>query len=309
MAAARTIFAQCTRGVPRFSETYGHRWTSSSSSTDSSANADPNDLRPLSRPLGVREKPSTKHQTKMERLKDVLTNDDAIREQRQHLVKEAVTKGYFHDLNATRRHGGKSWIAPKVLIREDRSLYLPDIAGKSLLDGSEKHTTTLCLGKVTLLSILSTKISEIQTQAFVSPTLSRYSPLPHHHNPSYPHRQPNPLLQHIQINLQLNPLKSLLFSNWLPFLSGLRKTIPEEEHERYLVSSGSSPTGNQNAHFEYIRDALGYNNDRVGYVYLVDPNLRIRWAGNADPTVEEVKSLEVCTGVLLGRLDKERGKA
>jgi ATPase complex subunit ATP10 len=39
-------------------------------------------------------------------------------------IKEA-SKGYFHDMNMTRKHGGKTWIAPKVLIREDvRSLYI-----------------------------------------------------------------------------------------------------------------------------------------------------------------------------------------
>lgn len=33
-------------------------------------------------------------------------------------VQEA-TKGYFSDLSRTRKHGGKTWIAPKTLIRED----------------------------------------------------------------------------------------------------------------------------------------------------------------------------------------------
>lgn len=33
-------------------------------------------------------------------------------------VKEAST-GYFHDLHMTRFHGGKTWMAPSVLIRED----------------------------------------------------------------------------------------------------------------------------------------------------------------------------------------------
>ena len=37
-------------------------------------------------------------------------------------LKEA-TKGYFTDLNATRRHGGKTWIAPNVMIREDVSFF------------------------------------------------------------------------------------------------------------------------------------------------------------------------------------------
>jgi len=36
-------------------------------------------------------------------------------------VKEAST-GYFYDLHMTRVHGGKTWMAPKVLIREDVSL-------------------------------------------------------------------------------------------------------------------------------------------------------------------------------------------
>ena len=32
-----------------------------------------------------------------------------------------VAKGNFDDLNATRHHGGKMWIAPPVLIRENVS--------------------------------------------------------------------------------------------------------------------------------------------------------------------------------------------
>jgi hypothetical protein len=44
-------------------------------------------------------------------------------------MKEA-TKGYFTDLNATRRHGGKTWIAPNVMIREDVCSFI-------LLDGKE----------------------------------------------------------------------------------------------------------------------------------------------------------------------------
>lgn len=36
-------------------------------------------------------------------------------------IKEAG-KGYFHDMNMTRKHGGKTWVAPSVLIREDVSV-------------------------------------------------------------------------------------------------------------------------------------------------------------------------------------------
>ena len=55
---------------------------------------------------------------------------------------------------------------------------------------------------------------------------------------------------------------------------------------------------------EYVREPLGMTNSRVGYVYLIDENLRVRWGGCADATAEEAKALETCTGVLLRRLEK-----
>ena len=102
---------------------------------------------------------------------------------------------------------------------------------------------------------------------------------------------------------------------------------------------------------DYVRDAIGLENKYVGYVYLVDWEGRIRWAGcggpwNGDggkpssPAVVgpsmtdggeaaipeggkggqvaeglvsghgEVQRLEICTKVLMGRLEKliEEGK-
>ena len=81
-------------------------------------------------------------------------------------------------MNMTRRHGGKTWIAPKVLIREDvstfslynipqldmiyqKALFLPNIVGKSLDDGTKKDTTTMCFGRITVLAMLGTQISEV----------------------------------------------------------------------------------------------------------------------------------------------------
>lgn len=109
------------------------------------------------------------------------------------------------------------WIAPKVLIREDvrtfahgilaplnnsndlllfqKALYFPDIAGTALEPKAKTHTTTLGAGKVSVLSVMSTKISEVgnipfhslasfflltrllnqmQAQSFVTPTLDKY---------------------------------------------------------------------------------------------------------------------------------------
>ncbi|PFH49925.1 hypothetical protein AMATHDRAFT_75930 [Amanita thiersii Skay4041] len=234
----------------------------------------------LTRPLGVRERPSIFKKTRTDRIKELM-NDDALIEQRRHLVKEA-SKSYFHDLNMTRRHGGKTWIAPKVLIREDKALYLPNIYGKSLDEGIEKSTTAMCFGRITVLAMLSTKISELQAEAFVRPTHERFSS--------------NRLYQYIQINLQENLLKSFLVNL---FRNSLRSSIPKELQSSYLISS-------QN--MEYVRDAMGMTNSRVGYMYLIDENLKIRWGAGADPTAEERQSLENCTGVLLKRLETSRDR-
>lgn len=59
---------------------------------------------------------------------------------------------------------------------------------------------------------------------------------------------------------------------------------------------------------EYLRDPLGMTNSKVGYVYLIDENLKIRWGGSADATLEEAQSLESCTGVLLKRLEAKKAK-
>ncbi|KAF7763559.1 hypothetical protein Agabi119p4_8096 [Agaricus bisporus var. burnettii] len=237
-----------------------------------------NTLPPLNRPLGVRERPTTLAKSTTARIKELM-HTDALMEQRRHLVKEASV-GYFHDVNMTRKHGGKTWIAPQVLIREDKALYLPNIAGKVLSDGSTKHTTEMCFGKTTILAMLNTKVSEINVKGFIDPTHARYAS--------------HPLYQCVQVNLQENLLKSFLVNL---FLRSLRRVTPKELHSTYLVSS-------QN--MEYVRDALGMTNARVGYVYLIDENLKIRWGGCADATKEETLALESCTGVLLKRLERKK---
>ncbi|PPQ66525.1 hypothetical protein CVT26_009498 [Gymnopilus dilepis] len=246
------------------------------------APSDPKDapLQPLKRPLGVRQRPTTVDRPAMEKIKDYLQTEN-LEAQRRHLVKEA-TKGYFHDLNMTRRHGGKTWMAPKVLIREDKALYLPNLTGKSIDNGTRKNTTEMCFGRISVLAILGTQISEAHAKSFTYSTNLRYSS--------------HPLYQYIQINVQENLLKALLVKLYARSLWTL---IPPEQRPNYLISS-------QN--LEYLRDPMGMTNSKVGYVYLIDENLRIRWAGSAEATQEEAQSLESCTGVLLKRLSEKQAE-
>jgi len=230
----------------------------------------------LQRPLGVAEPPTTARKTTREYLDDMLDQGKRM-DHRRHLLKEA-SKGYFQDLNATRHHGGKTWIAPTVMIREDKSLYFPNIMGTALDNSDKKHTTDICTGRISVISMLSSKISEIHVAGFTTRTHTRFSR--------------HPLYTPISINLQENLLKSFIVTL---FLSSIRKYVPKELQPTYLVSS-------QN--MEYVREDVGMVNKHVGYVYLVDEKCRIRWAGCADAKQEEARALETCTAVLLDRLDK-----
>jgi ATPase complex subunit ATP10 len=50
-----------------------------------------------------------------------------------------------------------------------------------------------------------------------------------------------------------------------------------------------------------VREPLGMTSSRIGYVYLVDENLKIRWAACADAKEEEEEALIRCVGVLVRR--------
>ena len=58
---------------------------------------------------------------------------------------------------------------------------------------------------------------------------------------------------------------------------------------------------------EYLREPLGMNNKHIGFVYLLDANLKVRWAGGGLALPSETESLKRCTKVLLDRMEKSNG--
>lgn len=84
---------------------------------------DPYAVPPLSRPLGTTKVPTSIPKTWAEK-KEELLDRDRHKAKRKALLKEA-SQGYFHDYNlAKKANGGKLWVAPPVLIREDVSAQL-----------------------------------------------------------------------------------------------------------------------------------------------------------------------------------------
>ena len=93
-------------------------------------------------------------------------------------------------------------------------------------------------------------------------------------------RERKDILQRVDINYEDNALKAGLIRL---FMSGLRRRFPAEQHGNYfLVRHGLK---------DEMRDALGCVNSKVGYVYLLDKECKIRWAGSAEAVTWEKEAL------------------
>lgn len=252
---------------------------------------------PLPRPLGVLQPPGRHVKPSLRQRAENMMSTEARMAERKHIVKEAST-GYFEDYNKLRHEGGKLWVAPKTLIQEKAARYFPEIQGNRLVPppgstATEVHTSDLLKGKISLVAMLSTRISEAHIETYTRNILDSV--------------KGDPLFQFVQINMQENKLKWALLSL---FLSSLRRSVPEEYRSTYLVSTQS---------LEYLKEPMGMSNKHPGYIYLVDENCKIRWAAvsfaqtqskesqtslqtvEEPQPVDEVQALASCIHVLLQR--------
>lgn len=140
------------------------------------------------------------------------------------------------------------------------------------------HTTDLCRGKVSLLAILNTRLSDEHAASFATHALEDW--------------EQDPLFQFVQINHQPNPLKSLLLQMTI---SSIRRSVPENRWPGYMIAGGE---------WGGFKQPLGITNKHVGYMYLVDPNLKIRWAGCGFASDEEREGLRRSLAVLMERSKK-----
>jgi branched-subunit amino acid transport protein len=65
-----------------------------------------------------------------------------------------------------------------------KALYFPDISGQPLTSGDKVHTTDLLAGKVTIVTVLSSKVSEASILIPLSCNVLTLT-LFHRHKPSY----------------------------------------------------------------------------------------------------------------------------
>jgi mitochondrial ATPase complex subunit ATP10 len=134
----------------------------------------------------------------------------------------------------------------------------------------EQDTTIQTRGKITLLRVYTGSWAEKQADSFISENtqLDRILKLG------------EGVVQRVEINLEENRMKAALVRL---FMGGLRRQLPETMHSRYfLVTKGITDDAKQ---------SLGMLNSQVGYVYLLDEDCRIRWAGCGEAEEDEKVSL------------------
>lgn len=241
----------------------------------------------LAYPLGLKQPPvpgqNVPYETRSfgERRKEFSNYEKALERRRVYL--RSYLRPYFQEWRRVDHHRGKSFVANERLFKKDKALYFPNLWGKTLSkdgDGEKggRDTTPLLKGKVSVVCFQANDWATEQVETFVGPK-------------SNPQLQTllenkNGMVQRVDVNLQGDVARSWLV--WL-FNYRLRRMIPKERWDKYFMIK--LPRDIRRGLTDEIRDAIGLLNSQVGYVYLVDPSCRIRWAGSGDAWAGEVDGL------------------
>jgi mitochondrial ATPase complex subunit ATP10 len=129
-------------------------------------------------------------------------------------------------------------------------------------------------GRVSVVSVFSGQWAEGQVKTFASP--DGHPELEAALAAAGPARA-----QHVRLNVEEDGLKAALIRL---FLGRLRRSVggPDAWDKYFVVRRGLT---------REIREAIGLLNSKVGYVYLVDAECRIRWAGSGNAEDHEKVSM------------------
>lgn len=152
----------------------------------------------------------------------------------------------------------------------------------------DKDTTDVLQGRVSIVLVYSGQWAQGQTDSFLSET----------QNPELVRllkAQPRSI-QKVEINVEETRGRAALV--WM-FVRGLRNVRMSDDWGRYFVVRRGLT--------EDVRMNMGFFNGKVGYVYLVDWDCRIRWAGSGEAARGEKEGMVASAKRLLNAYKMEGG--
>ncbi|KAJ1987106.1 Mitochondrial ATPase complex subunit atp10 [Dimargaris cristalligena] len=233
-------------------------------------------------------------QTLVARLKSSW-DQDATLERRKYLV-DKFQRPHYQYMTELKRLGGKLFAAPTALVPADQAKYLPNLAVR---DGHGKRAELkdLAQGKVSLVSFEFVLYAKQQVDGFAGPFRDRFggsvsapttgAPTPAAAADATPATVGDARVQHLRVHVIENALKAAVLR---PFLRSMARHVTPDDRARFLF------------HFrpiDRIKDELFMDNMAMGWVFLVDPQWRIRWYANGEPKPEEVERLLAMTSQLV----------
>ncbi|KAF2796159.1 hypothetical protein K505DRAFT_323532 [Melanomma pulvis-pyrius CBS 109.77] len=243
--------------------------------------------KPLGRPIGFPTPPKAGENTGVRSRKKYTgtTMSERNLEKRKDIV-EKWSQNYFRDFKNIRKYKkGKTFLANSRIFRQDMALYFPNFHGGTLEAGTA-DTTPVLSGKVSVVRVYSSVWGEAQVETF---TGTKENEELHELL-----RQSGDVAQQVDVNIEENWIKAWIIKL---FQWRLRKLRRKEDWGKYfVVRRGVS---------DLIRETIGLLNGRVGYVYLVDKDCKIRWAGSGDAEGTEKDDLTKGLQRLIG---EQRGQ-
>lgn len=236
----------------------------------------------LARPLGLQTPPRSgqnspvDQRTWAERKADFASRERAV--ERRQVYLRTFFRPYFQEWRRTEHHKGKTFQSNERLFKKDKALYFPNMWGSTLYDSAGADTTPVLRGKISIVAIQSNRWGEEQVDTFFSKEA----------NPELQTllEQNKERVQRVDINVTTDIARQMLVRL---FTGGLRRAIPEERWSRYFMIR--LPRDVRMGLSDDVRDAMGFLNTQVGYVYLLDEDCKIRWAGSGHAWKGEIESL------------------